>query len=59
MNGQDTGAGWSRQTAQAVTPSGIAHQRIAGRTVNGISRSRTLGGYSTSPIRMAYGPASW
>ena len=43
-NGQDTGAGWSRQIAHAVAPSGIAHQRMAGRTVNGTRRSRTLGG---------------
>ena len=45
--------------AQAVIPSGIAHHRIAGRTVNGTNSHRATGGYRMSPALIGYGPASW
>ena len=59
MSGHHAGAGRNRHTAQAVTPIGIAHQRTAGRTVNGTNSHSATGGYRMSPAWIGYGPASW
>ena len=62
-SGQTSGRGRSRQIAHAVAPSGIAHHSghasAAGSAANGTNSTNPTGGYSTSPARISYGPASW
>src|SRR5688572_33094940 len=59
MNGHATGAGRTRQMAQAVTPNGMAHHSRAGSAVKATNNGMAFGAYRMSPIWMGYGPASW
>src|SRR5215218_9657740 len=62
-SGHVSGRGEFLRSAHAVAPSGIPHHATPaigkGTSANGTNSHSATGGYSTSPARMSYGPASW
>ncbi|MBA2381983.1 MAG: hypothetical protein H0V73_07720 [Chloroflexi bacterium] len=66
-SGQTTGRGRRAMIAQPVMASGTTHQanavsvrgRAPSSAANGTNSHSPTGGYSTSPARISYGPASW